>query len=99
MKKLFFIFSLLFSMNSYSQYIDGNDLHKRINNTTIADELFAWGYIIGVVDSRFKQCNWNNVKIQQIVDSVKIHLNNNPNQRQLTGAIIVETVIKKDYCR
>jgi hypothetical protein len=99
MKKLFFIFLLMLSMNIFAAYVDGNELYRRMNSSSMVDIGNGMGYVVGVVDSKFTHCNWSNIRVQQLNDSVKLYLANNPNQRQLSGAVIVENVIKKDYCQ
>lgn len=99
MKKLLFIFSLLFSMNSFATYVDGNELYRRMNGSSLVDIGNGMGYVVGVVDSKFPNCDLSKIRVQQLNDSVKLYLANNPNQRQLNGAVIVEIVIKKDYCQ
>jgi hypothetical protein len=99
MKKLFFIFLLILSMNIFAAYVDGNELYRRMNSSSMVDIGNGMGYVVGVVDSKFTHCNWSNIRVQQLNDSVKLYLANNPNQRQLSGAVIVENVIKKDYCQ
>ena len=99
MKKLFFIFLLMLSMNIFAAYVDGNELYRRMNSSSMVDIGNGMGYVVGVVDSKFTHCNWSNIRVQQLNDSVKLYLANNPNQGQLSGAVIVENVIKKDYCQ
>jgi hypothetical protein len=97
MKKLLFI--ILFSINSVSfgaGYIDGNKLHEQLNSND-AKELVGQGYILGVLDSKFDKCSFDNVVGGQLFDTVKNYLKNYPEQRQYIASYLVEKSIKEKY--
>ena len=103
MKKFFFLIALLFSLNGYAStfmYQNGNELLKKINSSNVSEKLLGTGYIIGVIDAKLFKCDWTNIQLEQLVDSVKKYLENNPNLRHFNAASIVENVLRKDYnCR
>ncbi len=98
MKKILFCSLFVFSNFVFSSaYVNGNEIYSKLNSNVIADNTFAWGYIMAVADSRFVNCKMTYITARQIVDSVKKFLDENPNQRQYTASSIVEFVIMKDY--
>lgn len=99
MKKILFCFLFVFTNLAYSTsaFQTGNDLYSKLNSNAIHENTYAWGYILGVADSRFSKCKLPNITGKQVVDSVKKFLDENPNQRQHTASSIVELVITKDY--
>lgn len=99
LKKILFCFLFVFTNLAYSTsaYVSGNELYSKLNSNVTHENTYAWGYIVGVADSRFNKCKMTNILAKQVVDSVKKFLDENPNQRQHIASSIVELVIMKDY--
>jgi hypothetical protein len=65
---------------------------------TYVDKAYSMGYVTGVVDSRYHNCNLlKQVQISQLVDSVKLFLVQNPEKRQYSAASIIEYVIQDKF--
>ena len=104
MKKFLFIFSFLLSINCFASFVDGNELHKKINSNESIEKFYAYGYILGITDSFIEVCSKKsknntlyNIQAGQLFDSVKIYLANNPNIRNFSAKSIILDVLKKDY--
>jgi|688.fasta_scaffold2703931_1 hypothetical protein len=108
MKKLLFIFSLMFSMNSFANdaaaFYSGNEIHRRLNSSVLQDQAFASGYIMGVTDGfintlKKERCDMKGVESQQIIDTVKKYFTDNPNSRQYTARSSIEVAFVRGFCR
>jgi hypothetical protein len=108
MKQFLFIFSFLLSFNCFANeglgFYSGNEIHRRLTSSVLQDQAFASGYIMGAVDGfidtlKKDKCNTKGVQAQQIIDTVKIYLAENPNIRQYTAQSSVEVAFIKGFCR
>ena len=98
MKKILFLIFLGFSqISSAGRYESGNSLYERMTNPRIGDQVYAKGYLIGVVDAEYDNCNLGGVTDTQIFDSVKQYLSNYPERRQYKASEIVKSVMKNSY--
>jgi len=100
MKKILFTILLSFASVSFgSNFKGGNDLYEQLKSkdTEIVKYLVGSGYVIGVVDTRFEKCNFDNVVAAQLVDTVLLYLTNHPEMRQYTASSLVIFAIKEKF--
>lgn len=100
MKKIFLI--LLFAATHASAkstaYNTGNSIHAKLNSDSIVDKAYSLGYVVGVVDARFSECkSLKSIQANQLVDTVKIFLENNPEKRHYSASSIIEQVISEKF--
>ena len=79
------------------------------STTYYQDESFCTGYVIGVVDQllankfmkngtiTLEACLPEGVIVRQVVDVVRSHLKNNPQDRNLPGALLTWTAVNKAW--
>ena len=87
---------------AHAEFMDGNKLYERMTSGKNTDYAMTLGYIIGVADTmqEVAHCAPPNVTAGQLIDMVKLHLEQNPSQRNRTGDLIVIHVLKTAWpCR
>ena len=89
--KNFLISLLLVCSTAQAQYQSGNNLHADMNAASIGVRMFAFGYVIGVVDTVIgKQlCIPRDVTQGQLEEVVKNFLDTKPQVRHLPADVIV----------
>ena len=104
MKKLLFLMFMMFSSISFGAvFKNGNELYEQLkykDSNVIVENvqyLIGTGYVLGVVDSRFSKCNFDNVIASQLFDTVLMYLTNFPERRQYTASSLVEVSIKEKF--
>lgn len=101
MKKYLISALLMFTLSAQAQgqFIDGNGLLDRMNDTGSVKPMVALGFVLGVADS-FRGsdiCLPDNVQARQLYDMVHQWLRVNPDKRHLDGAVIVLVVLSKAW--
>jgi hypothetical protein len=100
MKKILFTILLSFASVTFgASFRGGNDLYEQLKSkdTDLVKYLVGSGYVLGVVDTRFEKCNFENVVAVQLVDTVSLYLNNRPEMRQYTASSLVILAIKEKF--
>lgn len=101
MKK--FIAILLFvPMVAHAEFESGNTLLSKLDSSTIADRMFALGYVIGVVDAymNVSVCPPQGVTAGQINDMVRNYISNNPATRNRSADLLISEALKQVWpCR
>lgn len=106
MKKIItLIFSLIAVVGCSNQnygngisFKSGNNLHEILSSTNEIERLTGTAYIVGVVDGRFYKCNeLLGTTPNQLRDTVKKFLDENPEKRQYAAASIIDSLIKDKY--
>lgn len=96
MKKL--IISLLFvPMMAHAEFLNGNQLHMRLQSTDTIDRVYGIGYVVGIYDANVKIyfCpNENGLTVGQITDIVKNYLAANPSIRNAQAYELVTNAFK-----
>jgi hypothetical protein len=104
MKKLILTTCLTaLSFCASAQFIDGNSLFRDMNSTVLSENMFALGYITGVVDAHDgeKFCTPDNASAGQLRDVVKALLEVRPEYRHysadtlVTAAMVIAFPCKK----
>jgi hypothetical protein len=99
MRKILFASLLLLCgvSQAHSQYQSGNNLHADMNASNISTRMFAFGYVIGVVDTVIgKQlCISRDVTQGQLEEVVKIFLDSRPQVRHLPADVIVIVALEQ----
>jgi len=87
---------ILFSASAHAGFFDGNKLYQEMQNNP---RLFAIGYVAGVHDAgdRAVFCTPDSVRVGQIFDLIKLHLEMNPADRHEAADIIIMRVLKQHY--
>ena len=87
------------SVSFGSNFKGGNDLYEQLKSkdTDLFKYLIGSGYVLGVVDTRFEKCNFENVVAVQLIDTVSLYLNNRPEMRQYTASSLVILAIKEKF--
>jgi len=98
MKKLILILALL-GTNAYAEFMDGNRLYERMTSGKNTDYAMTLGYIIGVADTmqEVAHCAPSNATAGQLVDMVKLYLEQQPSVRNKTADVIVIHVLKTTW--
>ena len=99
MKKYLASILLAFTLSAHAQFIDGNGLLDRMNDTGAVKPMVALGFVLGVADS-FRGsdiCLPENVQARQLYDMVHQWLRVNPDKRHLDAAVIVFVVLSKAW--
>ena len=88
---------ILFSATAHAGFFDGNKLYKYMQDST--NSFFAMGYVSGVHDAGDKAvfCTPDSVRVGQIFDLIKLHLEMNPADRHEAADIIIMRVLKQHY--
>jgi PBP1b-binding outer membrane lipoprotein LpoB len=105
MKKILSLIFITLTLSSCSEetsvsrtyFYDGNKLHERLTSSNSLENALATGYILGVADAAFSDCNLTKVTGGQLSDTVKIYLKNNPEVRQYGASSLVEKIVKEKY--
>jgi len=102
MKKILFTILLTVASVSFgANFRNGNDLYDQLRSKDkdidMVKYLVGSGYVLGVVDTRFEKCNFDNVVAGQLVDTVALYLTNRPEMRQYTASSIVILAIKEKF--
>ena len=89
------------SVSFGANFRNGNDLYDQLRSKDkdidMVKYLVGSGYVLGVVDTRFEKCNFDNVVAGQLVDTVALYLTNRPEMRQYTASSIVILAIKEKF--
>jgi hypothetical protein len=90
MKKLLLCLTLLCS-TAQAQYQNGNNIYQDLIGTSVTQQMFALGYVIGVVDTYIgvELCVPKDVTQGQLMDVVTNFLGNRPQIRHQPADILV----------
>jgi len=102
MKKTLFASLLLVCSIAQAQYQNGNNLYADLTGNTIAEQMFAMGYIIGVTDSFILKevCPPRDVTQGQLLDVVTNFLANRPQIRHQPADLLVVLALRQHWpCR
>jgi len=101
MKKLL-VSLLLVCSTAQAQYQNGNSLYADLTSRTVAEQMFALGYIIGVTDSfiRGEVCPPTDVTQGQLLDVVTSYLASRPQTRHQPADVLVVLALRQHWpCR
>jgi len=90
---------LALALPAQAQFVDGNGLLDRMNDTGAVKPMVALGFILGVADSfrGTEVCVPTNVQAGQLYDLVHQWLRANPDKRHLEGAAIVLVSLNRTW--
>lgn len=92
MKKWIAIACLAWSTIAHAEFFDGNSLLAKMNSASLADEMVALGYVMGVADAHREVTYCKSpetVTSGQMRDIVKIYLERYPQTRHYTADVLV----------
>lgn len=98
MNKILITLCLAAATSAHAEFKDGNKLLYQITGEH-TDKMIALGYITGVSDTQHGvlHCAPPNVTAGQILDMVKIHLQNSPSTRHMSADLHVTYVLKEAW--
>ena len=95
------------SMSSFAGWESGNTLYQKLTSQTLWENAMATGFIAGVFDGYATEQNWDNqahyicmpdnATKQQLSDTVKKYLEDNPQDRHFNAASIVLNALSLAY--
>lgn len=96
--KALLIAAAMFATSAHADFIDGNELYQRMNGSH-SKQMTIYGYLTGVFDSTYKiyHCSPENITAGQLFDMAKMTLENEPENRANSGAVIVVTMLAKRF--
>lgn len=97
--KNFLISLLLVCSTAQAQYQSGNELYSDLIGRTDAEQMFALGYVVGVVDAYIQKevCVPQNVTQGQLSEVVKQFLASRPQIRHQPADILVVIAVKQHW--
>lgn len=98
MKKLL-LSLLLVCTTSQAQYQSGNDLYGDLIGRTDAEQMFALGYVVGVVDAYIQKevCVPQNVTQGQLAEVVTLFLAGRPQIRHQPADVLVVLAVRQHW--
>ena len=90
---------LALALPAQAQFIDGNGLLDRMNDTGAVKPMVALGFVLGIADAfrGSEICLPANVQARQPYDLVHQWLQANPDKRHLEAAVIVLAVLSRTW--
>lgn len=97
--KNFLISLLLVCTIAQAQYQSGNELYNDLIGRTDAEQMFALGYVVGVVDAYIQKevCVPQNVTQGQLSEVVKQFLASRPQIRHQPADILVVLAVRQHW--
>ena len=80
-------------------FMSGHRLLERCRSPEIVGQAVCMGFALGVVDANASllRCAPRSLKVLEIVDAVKLHLESYPSDRDFPGHLIVRLAIKEAW--
>ena len=102
MKTLFisaFLALTMLASTAEAQYQSGNEIYSDLTGRTDAEQMFALGYVIGVVDAYIQKevCVPQSVTQGQLAEVVKQFLASRPQIRHQPADILVVIAVKQHW--
>lgn len=90
---------LLMCSTAQAQYQSGNELYSDLIGRTDAEQMFALGYVVGVVDAYIHKevCVPQNVTQGQLAEVVKQFLGSRPQVRHQPADILVVLAVRQHW--
>ena len=97
--KNFLISLLLVCTTAQAQYQSGNELYSDLIGRTDAEQMFALGYVVGVVDAYIQKevCVPQSVTQGQLAEVVKQFLGSRPQIRHQPADILVVLAVRQHW--
>ena len=97
--KNFLISLLLVCTTAQAQYQSGNELYSDLIGRTDAEQMFALGYVVGVVDAYIQKevCVPQNVTQGQLAEVVTLFLASRPQIRHQPADVLVVLAVRQHW--
>lgn len=100
MKKLFTSFLIAATpFVAHAEFMDGNELLKRMNSDNLVDKSIALGYVMGVADlnNGVYFCPPSELRAGQIFEMTKMFLEQTPASRKFTADQIISHILRSVF--
>lgn len=79
-----------------AEFLDGNELHIRMNSSETWEKAYSYGYVAGVTDAGLgvTHCAPANVTLGQVMDLVRNHLTQYPERRNRSGDVLINQALR-----